>query len=74
MIEWHTRPVCCIIRHVYQQPAQAMIPSEIQLTGPGPPLATRPAPADRRGLSFHDILSAMNPLQYLPVVGTLYRG
>jgi hypothetical protein len=50
-----------------------MIPSEIQLTGPGPPLATRPAPADRRGLSFHDILSAMNPLQYLPVVGTLYR-
>jgi hypothetical protein len=50
-----------------------MIPSEIQLTGPGPPPATRPAPADRRGLSFHDILSAMNPLQYLPVVGTLYR-
>jgi hypothetical protein len=25
------------------------------------------------GLSFHDFLSALNPLQYLPVVGTIYR-
>jgi hypothetical protein len=25
------------------------------------------------GLSFHDILSALNPLQYVPVVGTIYR-
>jgi hypothetical protein len=25
------------------------------------------------GLSFHDVLSALNPLQYLPVVGTIYR-
>jgi hypothetical protein len=24
-------------------------------------------------LSFHDVLSAMNPLQYLPVIGTIYR-
>jgi hypothetical protein len=23
--------------------------------------------------SFHDVLSAMNPLQYVPVVGTIYR-
>jgi hypothetical protein len=23
--------------------------------------------------SFHDVLSALNPLQYLPVVGTIYR-
>jgi hypothetical protein len=25
------------------------------------------------GFSFHDFLSAINPLQYLPVVGTIYR-
>src|SRR6201999_1667017 len=25
------------------------------------------------GVSFHDVLSALNPLQYLPVVGTIYR-
>ncbi len=24
-------------------------------------------------MSFHDILSALNPLQYLPVIGTIYR-
>jgi hypothetical protein len=28
---------------------------------------------DRHGLSFHDVLSDLNPLQYLPVVGTIYR-
>jgi hypothetical protein len=27
----------------------------------------------RHGFSFHDFLSAINPLQYLPVVGTIYR-
>ncbi len=25
------------------------------------------------GLTFHDFLSALNPLQYIPVVGTIYR-
>ena len=25
------------------------------------------------GLSFHEVLSALNPLQYLPVIGTIYR-
>ncbi len=30
------------------------------------------ATADHR-FSFHDFLSAINPLQYLPVVGTIYR-
>ena len=25
------------------------------------------------GVSFRDVLSALNPLQYLPVVGTIYR-
>ncbi len=35
--------------------------------------ASPPIPHDRRGFSFRDILSALNPLQYLPVVGTIYR-
>jgi hypothetical protein len=26
-----------------------------------------------RGFSFHDFLSAINPLQYIPVVGSIYR-
>ena len=35
---------------------------------------TQPAqPAADHSISFHDILHALNPLQYLPVVGTIYR-
>jgi len=30
-------------------------------------------PAADHSLSFHDILHALNPLQYLPIVGTIYR-
>ncbi len=36
---------------------------------PAPPKVSAP----RAGVSFHDVLSALNPLQYLPVVGTIYR-
>jgi hypothetical protein len=50
--------------------------SEIQGVGTNPaaPAASvqTMATADH-GVSFHDFLSAMNPLQYLPVVGTIYR-
>lgn len=35
---------------------------------PSPPAATR-----HHGFGFGDFLSCLNPLQYLPVVGTLYR-
>jgi hypothetical protein len=31
------------------------------------------APVDDSGFSFHDLLSIINPLQHLPVIGTLYR-
>jgi hypothetical protein len=35
---------------------------------------TQPAqPAADHSISFHDILHALNPLQYLPVIGTIYR-
>jgi hypothetical protein len=38
------------------------------------PVAAAPRTATHEhGWSFHDILSALNPLQYLPVVGTIYR-
>lgn len=42
-------------------------PTPISLT------ATAPATAQDDGPSFRDVLSALNPLQYLPVVGTIYR-
>src|SRR5580658_9185746 len=35
--------------------------------------ASPPIASDHHGFSFHDVLSALNPLQYLPVVGTIYR-
>jgi hypothetical protein len=31
------------------------------------------APGSGLGFSFHDFLSIINPLQHLPVIGTLYR-
>ena len=37
-----------------------------------PPTAPQKA-ANSHGFSFHELLSALNPLQYLPVVGTIYR-
>ncbi|MBN9563552.1 MAG: hypothetical protein J0H14_22935 [Alphaproteobacteria bacterium] len=35
--------------------------------------AAKAGPPADDGPSFHDILSALNPLQYVPVVGTIYR-
>jgi hypothetical protein len=29
--------------------------------------------ANQPDISFHDVLSALNPLQYVPVVGSIYR-
>src|ERR1700676_2593104 len=56
-----------------QQPVVVMNPSEIQVVGTRPPAPARTTTAEDHGFKFHDLLSAMNPLQYLPVVGTLYR-
>ena len=68
--------------------ADARIPSAPAATAPLAPVATpRAAPAAspkpdakpeaKSGKSFwpsfHEVLSALNPLQYVPVVGTLYR-
>ena len=40
-----------------------------------PASAAAPAPqaGAKRGLSFGDVLSMLNPLQYVPVVGMIYR-
>ena len=38
----------------------------------GTPFASS-APASHSGFTFHDFLSIINPLQHLPVIGTIYR-
>jgi hypothetical protein len=37
------------------------------------PAPTTPIANEHHGFGFRDLLSALNPLQYLPVVGTIYR-
>ena len=51
-----------------------MATPEIQFTTvAGPPAVAPAAAAHSHGFTFHQFLSAINPLQYLPVVGTIYR-
>jgi hypothetical protein len=50
-----------------------MTTADIQATTTSPPATTQTAPTTAHGFSFHDFLSALNPLQYLPVIGTIYR-
>lgn len=51
-----------------------MTTSATQVPGAGSiGVASPPIANARHGFTFHDILSALNPLQYLPVVGTIYR-
>jgi hypothetical protein len=56
-----------------QQSIWVMSASEIQVTSSQPPAPTQTTAAVEHGFSFHNLLSAMNPLQYLPIVGTIYR-
>lgn len=35
--------------------------------------ASAAAKSDSRGTTFHELLSSLNPLQHIPVVGTIYR-
>jgi hypothetical protein len=51
-----------------------MVTSAVQATSTNPPPAGQAVKVtDDHTSSFNKLLSAMNPLQYLPVVGTLYR-
>ncbi len=50
-------------------PSSVSAPSDPQIPSAAPPPPQRPATP----LRFADVLSALNPLQYLPVVGTIYR-
>jgi hypothetical protein len=47
-------------------------PSYGRSTPQSPPTAA-PAGWDLSHIGFSDVLSALNPLQYVPVVGTIYR-
>ena len=49
-----------------------MPPISASATAGTPPAATSTAPKPHHGF-FHDLLSELNPLQYIPVVGTIYR-
>jgi hypothetical protein len=55
-----------------QRSVSPMSTSEIQAASASQPAST-PAAAGDHGLTFQKFLSAINPLQYLPVVGTIYR-
>lgn len=49
---------------------------EIQTADPAAAPAVAPHPSHLwagKGFSFHDILDAINPLQHLPIIGTIYR-
>jgi hypothetical protein len=48
-------------------------PSPAAAQGTASASATPAASVDDSGFSFHDLLSIINPLQHLPVIGTLYR-
>ena len=50
----------------------ALPPCHGRTTPQGPPTVA-PEGWDPSHVTFHDALSALNPLQYLPVVGTIYR-
>ena len=50
-----------------------MTTPEIQFTTASPPAAALATDVHSHGFTFHQFLSAINPLQYLPVVGTIYR-
>jgi hypothetical protein len=49
---------------------QTQAQAQAQTQTDAPPAA---APAKSSGFSFHDFLSIINPLQHLPIIGTLYR-
>jgi hypothetical protein len=47
--------------------------TQLSVIGPAPAASAPSRPDPDGGVSFHEVLSALNPLQYLPVVGTIYR-
>jgi hypothetical protein len=51
----------------------ALSPSPPTASGIAPSRSVRASAPEGAAVSFHDVLSALNPLQYLPVLGTIYR-
>jgi hypothetical protein len=50
-----------------------MSASTIQASNASPAAPAPGTAVNARGFNFHALLSALNPLQYLPIVGTIYR-
>jgi hypothetical protein len=53
----------------------AALPSQTQIQGQAQTSsgASAPTSGTSSGFTFHDLLSIINPLQHIPVIGTLYR-
>lgn len=65
---------CIALGHDHRLPSQVLTMPATEVTSAGSAAAAgSPLAVGHHGVSFHDILSALNPLQYLPVVGTIYR-
>lgn len=63
---------CRLHGHPMQSAGPIMLEVTTSLLEAGSPQVARPAP-EVHPVSLHDMLSALNPLQYLPVIGTIYR-
>jgi hypothetical protein len=58
----------------YYDPAYLNVPAAATASAGGAPTQSADPQAWKDGsFSFHDVLDALNPLQHLPIVGTLYR-
>jgi hypothetical protein len=56
-----------------RQPAAAATAAASQAATPAPSNDDGDSGSETGGITFHDVLDAINPLQHLPVIGTLYR-
>jgi hypothetical protein len=65
---------CTAIDHDHPVESSVMTTDATQAVSASSATAAGPPIADQHhGVSFREILSDLNPLQYLPVVGTIYR-
>src|ERR1700722_8776773 len=66
---------CSALGHDHRLPAQAMTTDATQaISGSSATASGAPNADEHHGVTFRQVLSDLNPLQYLPVVGTIYRG
>src|SRR6202012_933217 len=73
-----TPTVCAMITPEIQATTTAAAVPAVPSAATAPSAPTTPSVPEHttaagNPFTFHELLSAMNPLQYLPVVGTIYR-